>query len=145
MPVITKPLLGRSGPRNGKGSPPSDLAGDIGHDYRRKVGAYLQAARLRAANGHGTRGLTQSEVAQSLGVWHSAVSSWEVGRASVPPERYEDIAKLYGLSRKRFATFLLRYSNPWLYAMMFNDAEVTDDITHIPDRRMDNRKTTQLD
>ena len=140
MPVITKPLLGRSGPRNGKGSPPSDLAGDIGHDYRRKVGAYLQAARLRAPNSGGTRGLTQQEVAQHLGVWHSAVSSWEVGRASIPPERYEEIAQLYAINRKKLATFLLRYSNPWLYAMMFHDQEASADILHIPDRIMDNRK-----
>ena len=140
MPVITKPLLGRSGPRNGKGSPPSDLAGDIGHDYRRKVGAYLQDARLRAPNAEGTRGLTQAEVAHELGVWHSAVSSWEVGRASIPPERYDEIATLYGLNRKKFATFLLRYSNPWLYAMMFHDQEAVSDIKHIPDRIMDNRR-----
>lgn len=142
MPVIVKPLLGRSGPRSGKGSTPSDLAADIGHDYRRAVGAYLQDARLRAPNSHGTRGLTQSEVGKELGIWHSAVSGWEVGRQSLPPERYEDLCKLYGLNRKKFAMFLLRYSNPWLYAMLFDDKEVREELSHIPERIMDNRKAT---
>lgn len=139
MPVITKPLLGRSGPRNGKGSPRLIWQGTL--DTTTDARSVPTCRTLDCApNAEGTRGLTQAEVAHELGVWHSAVSSWEVGRASIPPERYDEIATLYGLNRKKFATFLLRYSNPWLYAMMFHDQEAVSDIKHIPDRIMDNRR-----
>lgn len=110
--TITNALTRRPGPKmsaSGSDGPPPEIA----YEYRRIVGAYLRDRRLDAD-------LTQRELADSLGVINTFISSYEVGRTSVPPEHFEPLGKLLGLDPVEFAKFLLRYTNPWLWLMLFD-------------------------
>lgn len=126
MTAITYPMLGRSG--SNRGGKPSDLSRDIPYDHRRMVGAYLQAARLKA-------GMTQEEVGRLLGNGGSSISAVELGRTAVSPERYGALADILGMSRKVWGEFLLKHYNPWLYDLIFpGDPEVEALISALPER-----------
>ena len=109
--AISKPMLGRS-----RSPVESETADDIAYSYRRHIGRYLRDLRDEA-------GLTQAEVAKHLGVVPTTVSSFELGRGAPSPERYDALAALFGVDRAEFGRFLLRYTNPWLYDMLFESRE----------------------
>jgi len=124
MPNLSRPLHGR----NARGSTGSDLGRDIPHDYRRKVGAWIRERRLASQ-------LTQQDLANQLGVGFTAISAIEVGRGSVPPERYEAMADALGIDHEEFAKVMLRYSNPWAYGMLFGkDRKLKDELKEMPER-----------
>lgn len=88
----------------------------MAYEYRRKVGSYLRDQRLRI-------GMTQAELGKVLGMGHTAISAIELGRGSVPPERYAGISSVLGLQEEEFGKFLLRYTNPWLHALIYGTTD----------------------
>ena len=82
MVAITKPFLGRSGRVRVDGNDVDAPSRDIGHDERRKVGAYISTLRQ-------DRGLTQEELGQILGVRNTYISGIELGRTSISPEQFQ--------------------------------------------------------
>ena len=108
--AVTKPMMGVSAK--------SDLAQDIAYDYRRKVGRWVREHRLRV-------GMTQNQLAHLLGVGFSSVSATELGRSMPSGEQYSVLADTFGLPRAEVGKFLLRHTNPWLYAMIYGEREAS--------------------
>ena len=129
MAAHTRPMGGRT-QATLRGSEGSDLERDIAGDYRRHTGRWLKDARAAA-------GLTQLELSKLMGMdGTSSISSFEVGRGSIPPERYKDFATSLGQNERDMGLFMLRYTNPWLYALIYGDADVNlkRDIAALPMR-----------
>lgn len=103
---------------------------DLSYKYRRCVGREIKRLRIAAE-------LTQEQLARQLGMTGSGISGLELGRVSLAPERYEQMADLFQVSKVDWGKFLLRYSNPWMYALIFGfDAEdLKRDLDNIPDRQ----------
>lgn len=100
MPALTKPLAGR---------------GESTRDLKLELGDYIRELRLK-------RGMRQADLAKALGMqFYTAISAIEVGRNTVPPERYLDFAKALGVNPKVFMRNVLRLTNPWAYAILFTD------------------------
>src|ERR1700733_14706447 len=118
MAKIVKPMAHRNRAQEGAG-----LGRDISHDYKRTLGAYIAALRKNA-------NLTQEQMAKQLGVQQTALSAIEVGRNPINPERYEAFAKILGVDPQEFGKQVLRWSDPWLYKMVYNsrDRVLLDDI-----------------
>jgi transcriptional regulator with XRE-family HTH domain len=91
-----------------------DAGEDIGYDYRRKIGRFVREQRLRL-------GMTQAELGEHLGMGNTAVSALELGRSVVAPERFSTMADLFGVPRAEMGKFLLRYTNPWIYALIYGE------------------------
>lgn len=107
MAAVTKPLMHRKlDQRN------SELDPTIGYEYRRHVGKYIKEHRLEA-------GLTQQQLGDHLGFRNTHISAIELGSHSLSPEHYESIAKLFGIPPKEMGEFMLRYTNPFIYALLF--------------------------
>jgi transcriptional regulator with XRE-family HTH domain len=102
-------------------------------DNRRIVGDYLADHRVR-------RGLTQLDVGRALGMRDTAVSAIELGRNSLPPERYGEMADVLGVERRAFMKFVLRYYNPWAFSMLFPKELPASEIATLPERLNDLRK-----
>lgn len=116
MPAFSRPLFGRGS--------------TIAYDYRRRLGQFLAERRL-------AREMTQEELANLLGVVPTSISAIELGRSTVAPERCEAYAEALGLDKADFGKLMFRYSNPWLYAMIFGvegDPELQKDLANIPER-----------
>lgn len=86
--------------------------GDVGYDYRRVVGNRVRELRERA-------GLTQRELGNSVGVINTAISAIELGRNPIPPERYRTFAEALKVDPKEFGEFLLEYTDPWLFELLY--------------------------
>ena len=100
MPAFTKPMSGR---------------GQSGDDLRKDLGQYIRDLRTK-------RDMTQADLAKAVGItYYTAISAIEVGRNVVPPERYLDFARALGVNPKTFAKTVLRLTNPWLYALLYED------------------------
>lgn len=107
--------------------------GDIGYDYRRRVGNHVRDLREKA-------GLTQRELGNLVGVTNNAISAIELGRNPIPPERYEDFAKALRAEPKSFGEFLLEYTDPWLFSLIYGKRRAArHDLGAIPSRVMDIR------
>jgi transcriptional regulator with XRE-family HTH domain len=128
-----RPMMRRSSAR-GEGD---DLAADLLRAYQQMIGRRLRDLRE-------DRGLTQEDVAGELEppVRAASVSSWEAGRLALSPERYEQIADLYRVNRAEFGQFMLRYTNPWLYALLYGrkEAELKRDLEVLTVPRTSPRK-----
>jgi transcriptional regulator with XRE-family HTH domain len=120
-------MLGRAIRNKNLGQRADPRHDDIAYEYRRKIGAYLRELREGAD-------MTQDEVARHLGMGHSAVSACELGRSTISPENYEKLAQLFGTDEREMGMFLLRYTNPWLYAMVFDDAGAKKALRLVPHR-----------
>ena len=123
------PLASRNiRPRKGA-SPPGYEDRDVAGEYRRKLGRYLSDLREAA-------GMAQKEVSDLTGAWHTAVSSYETERGSLPPENYVMMADAFSVDRVEFARTMLRYTNPWLYQMLFapDDQGLAAELKAIPTR-----------
>ena len=114
--------------------PPRDMA----YEYRRMAGAWLKAARE-------AQELTQSELAEKLNLGFTAVSAWEVGRGSLAPENYLAVIEALHLDKKDFARRMLRWTNPWLFALYENDTALQTELSHLDpeykDTSVPNKKT----
>lgn len=108
MPSMNRPLHAASAKGN------SDLA----HDYKRRAGAYIRSLREE-------RGLTQAQVAAHLGKVFTFVSSLETGYANIPPEQYEPLIEILGADPHEFALQMCRWSNPWLFMLLFPEQRKT--------------------
>lgn len=82
--------------------------------YRALIGGRFKELRVAA-------GITQKQAADAIGLWPTAVSSMENASSSIGAEKLMRLADLYGADRHETGIFILRYSNPWLYAMIFGD------------------------
>lgn len=104
---------------------------DMAYEYRRAAGIRLRAIREAA-------GLTQRELATAMDIVPTAVSAWETGRIALAPERYARFADVFDLEHIDFAKEMLRWTNPWLYVMIFpNDAtaqDVREELASISER-----------
>ncbi|MBU8544785.1 MULTISPECIES: helix-turn-helix domain-containing protein [Roseomonadaceae] len=83
----------------------------LGAVYRVGFGQYFRDVRL-------ARGLTQRELANLTDVTISAISSIEVGRSFPPPARCVVLADALGVDLAEFGKEVLKWSNPWIFAMM---------------------------
>lgn len=100
MPALVKPLAGR---------------GPSVSDLKNELGAYIRHLRER-------RGMTQADLAKAVGMtYYTAISAIEVGRNTVPPERYLAFAEALGVSPKSFVRNVLRLTNPWAFALLYSD------------------------
>ena len=64
------------------------------------IGCHLRRWRERA-------GLTQSQVANRIGVIQTTISFWELGRNGVPTDQLATLAKMYGVSEAELGAALL--------------------------------------
>jgi transcriptional regulator with XRE-family HTH domain len=69
----------------------------VNGDYRTRVGARIRRARLE-------QGLTQTELAQEVGVADAQVSRWETGRAMPQPDSLEALAQALKVKAEAFLT-----------------------------------------
>ncbi len=106
MARISKPMMDRGGE--------GDTGADLAYVYRRKVGYRVRYLRLEAD-------MTQRQLAEHLDIGETAISALELGRSTVSPERYSQLADLFGLDKGEWGKWLLRYTDPYLYALMFQD------------------------
>jgi hypothetical protein len=51
------------------------------------------------------------------------------------------MADALGADRKTFGRFLLRWYNPWLFAMIFPEEISEQEVRELPERMVDHRKT----
>ena len=108
--------------------------GDVGYDYRRKVGNYVKQHRERI-------GITQRELGDLVGVTNNAISAIELGRNPIPPERYRDFAGALQVDPEVFGLFLLEYTDPWLFELIYGKRRAAKhDLGSIPARVMDTRQ-----
>jgi transcriptional regulator with XRE-family HTH domain len=98
------------------------LERDTAHDYRQAFGAYLRRCRMIRPEKIGGP-ITQEELANKLGLSHSAISAIEVGRSSLPPERLADVADILGVDRQDFSKTYLRWTNPWVYQLLLEPTD----------------------
>lgn len=115
MARITKPMMDRGGV--------DSLGSDLAYQYRRIIGGRVRQMRLGAD-------MTQRQLADLLGVGETAVSALELGRSVVSPERYAQLADLFRLDRAEWGKWLLRYTDPFLYALIYGeqDAHLREDL-----------------
>ena len=56
----------------------------------------------------------------------------------MPPHLWEDMAKALEVDPKEFAKFMLRYTNPWAYGLIFGmTPELRAELNTIPERYTD--------
>jgi transcriptional regulator with XRE-family HTH domain len=94
------------------------------------MGAWLREARLKAE-------LTQDQLASLLGVkGGTSISAIENGRNAIGPERYEALAKILGVDKAAMGKVFCRWTNPWLYALIYGSREqsLREDLANIPER-----------
>lgn len=109
MPALTKPLADRGGSAS---------------DLKIALGEYIKNLRLK-------QNMTQADLARVVGMkYYTAISAIEVGRNTVPPERYLDFALALGVKPRTFMNVVLRLTNPWAHAMLFS-SRVEDEIREI--------------
>ncbi len=126
MPMANRGLHNRN---LGSGYEGNELGLSFGVDYSRTIGRHLMAARK-------AKELRQADVADALGVSVSAVCAIEYGTRNLAPEHYVTVCKLLGLPIEESGRFFLRYTNPWLYDMLFGatDKSARKDLRSIPRR-----------
>lgn len=107
MASVNKPLMHRKLDQRH-----TDLDSNIGYEYRRHVGQFVKHHRL-------ANNMTQQQLADHLGFRNTHISAIEVGSHSLSPEHYESIAKLFGIPKQEMGEFMLRYTNPFIYALLF--------------------------
>ncbi len=91
--------------------------------WRMEQGELMASLRVRA-------GLSQDDVARAVGLKdHRSVSAIETGRRNVPPERQNAYAEAFGMDPADLVKQLMRYQNPWAYAVMFGtDAKLKQEL-----------------
>ena|SRR5271166_836544 len=95
---------------------------------REVIGQWIKALRVKA-------GLTQQQLADAIteGSWFTLWSEIERGQKNLPPELYARTAEVLGEDPKKFARVMLRYTNPWTYALLFGaDERLKEELERIP-------------
>ena len=86
---------------------------------RREGGRWLKSLREQ-------QGLSQSQLAARLGSdGYTFISQLETGRGRIPPDRYVDWSKALEMQPAEFARELMRYYDPVLHRLLFDDAPPT--------------------
>ena len=89
-------------------------------ELRKEGGRWLKGLREE-------RGLSQREL--TLLVTDNAhptfISQVEIGKARIPPDRYEDWAKALGMSAPRFVQAILRFYDPVTHRILFGTSGET--------------------
>ncbi len=99
MPAMTKPMLGRNNEAT---------------LLKMQLGKYIRDARE-------AKNMTQSDLARAVGIeYFTAISAIEVGRNTIPPERYADFAEALDIDPVEFGRTVLRLTNPWAHAMLYS-------------------------
>lgn len=84
-------------------------------ELRREGGRWLKSLRERA-------GLSQRRLADDVGVeYYTFISQLETGRGRIPPDRYREWAKAFGLQPKEFVQDVLKYYDPVTHEILFED------------------------
>ena len=101
---------------------------DTAFEYRRKVGLFIKDHREAL-------GLTQRELGEQVGVINTAISAIELGRNPIPPERFEAFATALKVDPKAFGEFLLEWTNPWLFTLIYGKRRAAKHhLNEIPSR-----------
>jgi transcriptional regulator with XRE-family HTH domain len=80
---------------------------------RRHGGNRLRLLRMKA-------GLSQRELANVLDLdYYTVISQIETGRGRIPPDRYEDWARVLKIDPAEFVRLLLRYYDPVTHRLLF--------------------------
>lgn len=86
-------------------------------ELRIEAGVWLKEMREAA-------GLSQRVMARTLGLeYYTFISQVENGRGRIPPNRYRDWAHALGVDDKVFAKTLLKFYEPVIYDMLFEENE----------------------
>jgi transcriptional regulator with XRE-family HTH domain len=86
-------------------------------ELRVEAGAWLREMRDAA-------GLSQRVMARMLGLeYYTFISQLENGRGRIPQNRYRDWAEVLGVNDKVFAKTLLKFYEPCIYAMLFENEQ----------------------
>jgi len=100
----------------------SQATAEVEHDMaalRKSAGEWLKG--LREA-----RGLSQTDLAELIGVdYYSFVSQIENGRGRIPAGRYARWADALGMNRRDFVCEILRYYDPLVYDLLFEEESQT--------------------
>jgi transcriptional regulator with XRE-family HTH domain len=97
---------------------------------REIIGQYLKDARIKL-------GLSQQEMMERVnpGGWFTAWSSVETGVRNLPPHFWEIVADVLGIPHREFAQIMMRYTNPWMYGMIYGfKPELRAELAAIPTR-----------
>ena len=100
---------------------------------REIIGHYLREKR-KALN------VTQTEFLKMLGsdMWFTAWSQIETGQRNLPPHLWMPVAKALDVPNKEFASVMMRYTNPWMYAMINGmSPALRAELEAIPERYTD--------
>jgi transcriptional regulator with XRE-family HTH domain len=98
MPALNRPLAGR---------------GESTADLKLELGRYIRELREK-------RGMTQADLARAVGMtYYTAISAIEVGRNTLPTERYLQFSQALGVAPKTFMKRVLALKDPWAYALLF--------------------------
>jgi len=94
---------------------PQHKRGSRAAQLRKEGGAWLRQLRE-------LRGLSQRQMAGALDIeYYTFISQIEAGRGRVPPERYEDWARVLGVSPGHFVKQLISYYDPITYRLLFEE------------------------
>lgn len=87
-------------------------------------------------------GMTQDELGDAVGLGSKQfVSGIETGRLSIPPERLEAMANALQIGTREFAKVYLRYGNPWVYRLLWDDDTELDAELGITPTRFGKRRS----
>ena len=96
------------------GNPQRRSASEV-QDLRREGGRWLKELREGV-------GLSQRQMAALVGAeYYTFISQLETGRGRIPPDRYCDWARAFGLPEKAFVQNLMKFYDPTTYAILFED------------------------
>lgn len=87
----------------------------VKHAPRADAGIWLRGIRDDA-------GVSQKELARILGFeYYTFISQLENGRGRIPANKYREYAEALGVDGKVFAKSLLKFYEPFIYSMLFED------------------------
>ena len=100
------------------------------------IGSYLKAARLEL-------GMSQEVAGKPINVQKTAISAMETGIKMLGPDKMVQLGEVYGLDQAEYGRFLLRYTNPWQYGLIFgtDDPELRADLG-LPNKKLKGAKST---
>jgi transcriptional regulator with XRE-family HTH domain len=107
---------GASYPMMNRGRADSNVEADrdVSYEYRRRMGSYIREHRLK-------HGLKQAELGKLLGLTHTSISNFELGYGTLHHEHFATMADIFGIPQPEMGKMLLRYSNPWVYKMIYGE------------------------
>lgn len=108
---------------------PHALRGDQAQRWREQQGTYIRGLREQLQ-------MTGTDLADAVGGMNKqAISHIETGRINLPIERLTEFSEALEVPISEFATKILRWQNPWLYAYIIgDDPELIDELKNAPDR-----------